>query len=361
MKAIAYARYSSDKQNETSIQAQLSAIEGYCARNGIELVRAYCDEAVSGTSDDRPEFQRMLKDLKDGLKADLVLVHKLDRFARNRYDAAVYRRCLQELGIRLIAVDQPTDDSPEGGLMETLLEGLAEYYSRNLARETMKGMTERAKEAKFLGGRVPYGYRVVEGKYEVNPYEAEAVKLAFRLFAEGVPVAEIARQLNARGYRTRAGNPWKSTSLHEMFSNPRYAGVYVWNLTPKKIAGKRNWRIKKPEKEVFRVEGGMPAIVEGDVWTKVQERLKKGARGTRLRIHDYALTGKAYCGLCGSVLIGDGRTSRGKKYAYYSCRARCGLRSWPKEELEERVRADLRGHCCRRNAGSSCWRKCWSP
>ena len=156
--AVAYARFSSDNQREESIAAQLRAIREYAARNGIEIVRTY--------TDDRPGFQRMIADLRNGLRLDLVLVHKLDRFARNRYDGAVYRREIQKAGARLVAVDQPLDDSPEAVLLESLLEGLAEYYSKNLAREVMKGMREMALQAKHTGGIPPLGYDVgPDGRY----------------------------------------------------------------------------------------------------------------------------------------------------------------------------------------------------
>ncbi|MGB9860485.1 MAG: recombinase family protein, partial [Moorellaceae bacterium] len=145
MKAVAYARFSSDNQREESITAQLRAIREYAAKHNIIIIREYTDEARSATTDDRPGFLQMISDLRNGvIRPDLVLVHKLDRFARNRYDAAIYRREIQRAGARLIAVEQPLDDSPEGTFLEGILEAMAEYYSRNLGREVMKGMRETA-------------------------------------------------------------------------------------------------------------------------------------------------------------------------------------------------------------------------
>ena len=153
MKAVIYARFSSDNQREESITAQVRACTEYAKRQSYSIEKIHTDEARSATTDDRPGFLRMIEEIKSrAVETNLLLVHKLDRFARNRYDSAVYRKALATAGVRLIAADQPLDDSPESVLLESLLEGLAEYYSRNLAREVMKGMKENAYQAQFNGG-----------------------------------------------------------------------------------------------------------------------------------------------------------------------------------------------------------------
>lgn len=168
MKAVAYARYSSDKQRGESIDGQIRAMQAWADKNGVEIVMLYIDAAESATDDARNEFQKMIADLKD-TKPDYVLTHKMDRFARNRYDSAIYKREIQRAGARYIAVDQPIDDSPEGVILESLLEGMAEYYSKNLAREVMKGMRENAYKAQFNGGWVPLGYDITPDKqYAIN-------------------------------------------------------------------------------------------------------------------------------------------------------------------------------------------------
>jgi len=349
--AVTYARFSSDNQREESITAQLRAIREYAARNGIQIIREYTDEARSATTDDRPGFLQMIRDLKDGLRVDLVLVHKLDRFARNRYDAAVYRREIQRAGARLVAVDQPLDDSPEGAFLEGILEAMNEYYSRNLAREVMKGMKENAYQARFNGGWVPLGYKVVDGKYEVNEVEAEAVRLIFGMVRDGRSFREVARELEARGYRSRRGKPFSISAIHEILRNPKYVGVYRYNRAPRRIDGKRNWRRAKSEEEIITIAGAIPAIIDRTTWEEVQRILdsRKWEGGPRRRGPNfYILTGKLVCGLCGTPCVGHSR-GRDRKtrgmYHYYECNAKmrgeCLSKSWRKEELEARVLGDV--------------------
>ncbi|MEW8957513.1 MAG: recombinase family protein [Moorella sp. (in: firmicutes)] len=188
MKAVAYARFSSDNQREESITAQLRAIHDYAEKHGVIIVREYIDEARSATTDDRPEFLRMIEEVTSGcLQVDYVYVHKLDRFARNRYDSAIYRHKLASKGIRLIAVTQPLDDSPESVILEAMLEAMAEYYSKNLGREVMKGMRETAFQCRHTGGKPPLGYDIEPGsnKYIINEREAEAVRIIFSMYLQG--------------------------------------------------------------------------------------------------------------------------------------------------------------------------------
>ena len=138
-----YARFSSDNQRSESIDAQLRAMRTYCQHHNYIIVDTYIDEAKSATNDRRPSFQRMIADSKTK-KFDILLVHKLDRFARNRYDSAVYKRELKRNGVSVFSVLENLDDSPESIMMEAVLEGMAEYYSQNLGREVMKGLRETA-------------------------------------------------------------------------------------------------------------------------------------------------------------------------------------------------------------------------
>jgi len=202
LKAVAYCRYSSDNQREESIEAQVRAIEEYAEKNNIEIIRIYADEAKSATTDDRPQFLQMIKDSEMNI-FQAVIVHKLDRFARNRYDNAFYKRLLKKNGIRLISVLEPLDDSPESIILESVLEGMAEYYSRNLAREVMKGLKENAFQAKFNGGIAPLGYDIKDGYYVINEKEAEAVKLIFKMYNDGYSYGCIIDELNLRGYKTK--------------------------------------------------------------------------------------------------------------------------------------------------------------
>ena len=183
--AVAYCRFSSDNQREESIDAQLRAIREYAKHNNIEITKVYKDEAKSATTDDRPQFLKMISDSKLG-EFDAIIVHKLDRFSRNRYDSAVYKKKLKDNGVTLISVLEHLDGSPESIILESLLEGMAEYYSKNLAREVMKGMKETALQCKHTGGKPPLGYDVAPDKtYIINKTEAQIVKLIFKMYVDG--------------------------------------------------------------------------------------------------------------------------------------------------------------------------------
>jgi site-specific DNA recombinase len=229
VKAAIYARYSSDNQREESIDAQVRAIKEYCTHNNIQIVKLYTDEAKTATTDDRPGFLQMVKDSELGI-FNLVIVHKLDRFARDRYDSAFYKRQLKRNGVRLISVLEQLDDSPESIILESVLEGMAEYYSANLAREVMKGMKETALQCKHTGGKPPLGYDVAEDKtYIINEQEAQAVRLIFNMYATGKGYNEIIDKLNKEGYRTQTGRKFGKNSIHDILRNEKYRGIYIFN------------------------------------------------------------------------------------------------------------------------------------
>jgi len=184
-RAAAYERYSSDNQRDESIEAQDRAIREYAEKNNIEIVKVYNDRAKSATTDKRPGFQEMIQDSALGL-FDTLIVHKLDRFSRDRYDSAVYRQKLKQSGIQLISVVENLDGSPESLILESVIEGMAQYYSANPAREVMKGMSENAYNCKHNGGIPPLGYDVDENKkYVINEVEAKIVRIIYEKYADG--------------------------------------------------------------------------------------------------------------------------------------------------------------------------------
>lgn len=219
-KAVLYARFSSDNQREKSIEAQLRAMHDYCKRNGIVVIHEYCDRAKSATTDDRPEFLKMVAAAKTG-DFDFAIVHKLDRFSRNRYDSAFYKRELKKNGVPLLSVLEQMDDSPESIILESVLEGMSEYYSKNLAREVMKGMRESAMACRYVGGWISYGFQVDKDthKYVIDEYEAEAVRIMFRDVANGCGYNVVLKKLNTMGYRTRLGNTFSKETMYEMLRN----------------------------------------------------------------------------------------------------------------------------------------------
>lgn len=348
MKAVAYARFSTDRQREESITAQLRAISEWAMKNNVIVVREYLDEGKSATSDDRPAFQQMIGEL--GLvKPKLVLVHKLDRFARDRFDAAFYRREIQKAGARLLAVDQPMDDSPESAFLEGILEAQAEFYSRNLAREVMKGMKENAFKAKFNGGRVPLGFDIApDGSYIINEEEAATIRIIFSMKLAGTSLLSIIEELNRQGRKTKGGQPFGKNSIDSVLRNERYSGTYIFNQTPKKVAGKRNNRVKNPDEKVIRVEGAVPAIISKEEWDAVQLIMDSNKYGPREKGETlFILTGILKCGECGAAMVGNTITKRvdgkAKKYHYYECNKakRAGGCSHKKRYPQEKLEASM--------------------
>ena len=231
-----YARFSSDNQRTESIDAQIRAMKKYCHQQHWQIVATYVDEAKSATTDKRPEFQRMIADSAKG-GFDILLVHKLDRFSRDRYDSAIYKKRLKKNKVRLCSVLERIDDSSESFIMESLLEGLSEYYSKNLSREVRKGLFENALQGKATGGCAPIGFDFDENNHLViNEHEAEAVRSIFEMYADGQGYTAILNYLHEHGYKTKRGTPFLKSSLVTILTNEKYAGVYVYNqAVPKKL------------------------------------------------------------------------------------------------------------------------------
>ena len=350
-RAVLYARFSSDNQREESIEAQLRAMHEYCSRNSIVIIHEYCDRAKSATTDDRPEFLKMIAASREG-DFDFAIVHKLDRFSRNRYDSAYYKRELKKNGVQLLSVLEQMDDSPESIILESVLEGMSEYYSKNLAREVMKGMRESAMNCRYIGGWVPYGFRVdpQTHRYIINDYEAEAVRMIFRDVADGCGYNVVLNKLNAMGYRTRLGNTFSKETLYEMLRNEKYNGVYVFSRAASKDElGRRNNHLDKPIEDQIRIPGGMPKIVDDETFARVQAILASRKRhGRRDGKRKYLLTGMVFCGLCGHRYCGDSMQTGGEKnrsvIGTYFCNNRknhgahaCSNSNIHQEPLEELV------------------------
>ena len=305
--AVIYARYSSHSQRDVSIDQQVKADTEYAERQNLRVISIYADRALTGTSDNRPEFQRMIRDAKRGM-FKFIIVYSLDRFARDRYDSVVYKRQLRDCGVRVLSAMENITDDPTGALMESLLEGLAEYYSRELSTKIRRGMRDNAEKCLVMTS-LPYGYRKgADGRYEIVPEEAAVIRGIFSDVAHGKSLASIIRDLNARGLRTRHGSPWNKNSL-KLLSNERYIGYYIYGDQ--------------------KIENGVPAIVDKETYYAVQEHLQKKANprnavvGKRRENSVYLLTGKIFCGHCKAPMVGKSGTSKtGRLYAYYACKNR---------------------------------------
>ncbi len=323
MLAALYARYSTDHQRSESIAAQFRYASEYCKQHGYTVVKKYKDEAFSGTNDRRPGFQRMLEDAEKGL-FDVVVMHKVDRAARNEYDYYTNMHRLHLAGVRVEYAGTSFDSStPEGLFMEAQLVGMAAYYSRNLSGEIKKGQRENFFEGKCTNGSLCYGYKTGARNYIIIDEErASAVRYAFRAYAEGATYSEIKRWLHEHGYRTARGNDFSSTALHDMFKNPRYIGTAILGHIKKDIRGKRNSHAPMPKDALIK-EDALPAIIDKELWKKVQERMEKNKRlsGSGRKQNTYLLTGLIYCGECGSAMTGTvirkGHSDYRKRY--YRC------------------------------------------
>lgn len=303
--AVIYARYSSHRQDEQSIEGQLHVCHDYAKRNGYTVVGEYIDRAISGRSDDRPQFQQMIADAKKRT-FQYVIVYKLDRFSRNRYDSAIYKHKLKQSGVKLLSAMENIGDNPESIILEAVLEASAEYYSLELGQKIRRGRIETATKGKFTGGGVPIGYKNVDGRLVLDDRIAPHMEWAFRSYADGVPMREILDEFNRRGLRTRYGNRFERSSLTKAFRSEKYIGVL--------------------EQSGVRIEGGIPAIIDRETWDRVQRRMdllrRSGARNREVPV-DYLLTGKVFCGHCGASMHGLSGTGRnGNKWYYYQCLGR---------------------------------------
>lgn len=301
--AVIYARYSSHGQTEQSIEGQLAKGHEYAAAQGYTVVHEYIDRAMTGRNDNREAFQKMLSDTGKH-QFQVVIVWKVDRFGRNREEIAFNKHTCKKNGVRVEYVAESLPNSPEAVILESVLEGMAEYYSIQLSQNIRRGQLESAKKCQCVGGSVPLGYTLDSDKhFVIDPQTAPIVKKIFDLYAEGATISEITGQLNEQGIRTARKQLYTKNSLTKLLKNEKYIGIYAY-------------------KDVVRVEGGVPAIVDKSTFDRVQELLKINRRApshTWTKV-EYLLTDKLFCGHCGSPMVGEsGFSHTGAKYSYYGC------------------------------------------
>lgn len=298
-----YARYSSSSQSEQSIEGQLHVCNAYAQEHGLEVCYTYIDRAITGKTDDREEFQQMIKDGKAG-RFEVLLVYKTDRFSRNKYDSAIYKSQLRKAGVEIRYAAEAIPEGPEGIIMESLMEGLAEYYSAELSQKIKRGIRESAMKCKSLGGNFPMGFRSNENKdIVICEEEAVIVRKIFELFCQGVKTAEICRRLNEMGYTTTRGKPFNQNSITRMIRNEKYIGTY--------------------KQGPFRKENGIPAIIDRHTFAMAQKEAdrRNNNRSRQGKRADYMLSGKLFCGHCQSQMVGITGTSRnGVVHTYYQCK-----------------------------------------
>lgn len=323
-RCVIYARYSCSNQTEQSIEGQLHDCERFAAGHDLRVVHTYIDRAMTATSDRRPEFQRMVKDSAKHL-FDMVLVWKLDRFSRNRYDSAIYKSKLKKNGVRVISVTENISDTPEGILMESILEGYAEYYSAELGQKVRRGMRETAAKGRITG-HVPFGYKVSENNtYEIDPVNAYAVQKIFEMYIDRMTHKEISVWLVKNGYKTSYGNEFTPQAIRNVLTRKRYTGTYTY------------------ADAVFHDES--QRIVDDKTYATAQRLLESNRKeGARHKAQmQYLLYGKLFCAKCRKMMHGEcGRGGNGTKYYYYKCTKRkkqgtCDKKSIPKDYIEDYI------------------------
>ncbi len=313
-KAVIYARYSSHSQTEQSIEGQLRDCKAFAEAEDIQIVGEYIDRAISGTTDNRPQFQQMIADSKHG-GFDAVIVYKLDRFARNRFDSAVYKAQLKKNGVRVLSAKEHITDSPEGIIIEGLLESMNEYYSAELSQKVRRGMRENVLKGKTTGGNIALGYKIgTDKRFEIDEKGAALVRRIFTDYDQGKTFAMICAELNAAGYTTSRGKKYRNSTITRILSNRKYIGEYTSVSVDTVVP--------------------CPAIVERDLFERVQAKLMDHLQKHRHRnpAHNYILTGKLVCASCEHPMCGiSGKSHTGKIYYYY----KCGCKRFSATEMEE--------------------------
>lgn len=329
MKAVIYARYSSENQREESIEGQIRECREYAEKNNITVLNSYIDRAFSARTADRPQFQKMIKDSESRV-FDTVLVWKLDRFSRDRYDSAHYKHALKKNGVKVISVKENITDTPEGIILEAMLEGMAEYYSAELSIKVKRGMKENAIKGKNNGANLPYGYYVDnQGYLAIDPTQAPIVKEIYDLYDKGQTMTQIIDYLNSKGIVNNYGKPFTVGKMSYLLKNRKYIGEYKY--------------------DDIVIPGGVPAIIDNDQFERIQIKMKSNRKhAARFEaLTDYLLSTKLFCGSCGAMMVGESGIGRNDlRYHYYKCgnakrRKGCNHKKAIKKDVIEKLVVEI--------------------
>jgi site-specific DNA recombinase len=321
--AVVYVRVSpgkgqaakADEPDGYSIPAQVEACKRKAASLQAAVIEEFIERSESAKTADRPELQRLLQFVKDN-RVKYVIVHKVDRLARNRADDVAINLALQQAGAELVSVSENIDQTPSGLLLHGIMSSIAEFYSRNLATEVIKGCVQKAKQG-GTPSKAPVGYlnvrQVVNGlegrTVEVDPVRGPLMAWAFEAYATGEwTIRRLLAELTDRGLTTVPGprspaRPLRVSHLHTLLRHPYYVGIvrYQGVLYP----------------------GKHPALTDHETWQRVQEMLTaKHLSGEKHREHPHYLKGSIFCGQCGARLIVCHAKGRGGTYPYFICSGR---------------------------------------
>lgn len=296
--AVIYARYSSNNQTEQSIEGQVHVCEDYAKRNDIIIVDSYIDRAISGTTDNRDAFQKMLKD-SNNKKWNYVLVYKLDRFARNKFESAIHRKHLKDNGIKLLSAMENIPETPEGILLESLLEGMNQYFSEELAQKVSRGLHESRMKGHCIGS-VPFGYIKENKILKINEDEASIVKRIYEDYISGKTILQISRDFEKENI-TNKGSKFLPQNIRRILQKETYTGV-----------------LNKHNKVYDKI---YPTIISKELFQKAQDRLDKTKYGCRKDNHEiFRIKDKIYCGCCDRKMYPvSAISSNGNPIKYYKC------------------------------------------
>ena len=351
-----YLRVSTGRQadSDLSIPDQRRQAKRYCEERGWEIVADYVEPGMSATDDRRPEFQRMIDAATTKPPAfDAIVVHSFSRFFRDQFQLEFYVRQLAKNGVKLVSVTQELGDDPMSNMIRQIMALFDEYQSKENAKHTLRAMKENARQGFWNGSLPPIGYRIVKSgeqhgnrtkkTLEIDPIQAETVRLIFRLAREGdgtsgpMGVKSITRHLNTAGTRTRDGGRWGIGAVHKVLTRTAYVGRHRFNT--------RFWktRERKPESEV--VEMAVPPIIEPTEFEAVQALLKTRSpalTAPRIVSGPTLLTGICFCAACGRAMTL--RTGKSGQYRYYTCSTKarqgetgCKGRTVPMDKLDTLV------------------------
>ena len=323
MNVAIYARYSSNSQREASIEEQIKVCKEFAERNNHTVVKEYCDNALTGTNDNRPSLQRLIKDCSMGF-FDMVIVYSIDRFGRNlKQSLNNIEKLEKDNNIPLVSATETFTDGPSGKFFRNIMMSYAQYYSEELAEKITRGMDYNGERCLCTGGNIALGFKVNKDKqFEVDPNTAPIVKMIFEMYANGNTVSEIIKHLNSLGYKTSKNKLFNNNSLHTILKNKRYIGVYTYK-------GKE-------------IPDGMPRIISDELFNKVAEIMAKNQKAparAKAKV-EYLLTTKLFCGHCKEMMTGySAKGKQGTVYKYYICNGRkkkvCDKKTVRKDYIED--------------------------
>ncbi|MBQ6380367.1 MAG: recombinase family protein [Clostridia bacterium] len=314
---VIYARYSSEKQNEQSIEGQVDICKEFAERNGYNVLNVYADRAISGRRFDRPQFQKMICD-SNSKEFQAILVYKLDRFGRDKDQTGVFRALLKQRGVKVISATENIPENGMGVVLEGVIDGMNEFYSINLSENVSRGMNQNAHSCKSNGGKIPFGYKTVDKQIVLDEQRCKYVPIIFQMYNEGTMIKDIISYLNEMGVRNSRGKPLVYNSINSILKNRKYLGIYRYNG--------------------FEIPDAIPRLVSDEQFSQAQKQMEKNKhhRTRNKAKEEYLLTTKLFCGDCKCKMVGNSAKSHtGKIYRYYVCK-QC-KRKISKNEIESFV------------------------